>query len=227
MYEGAGRLQLRTGESFEVRPGDCVVVTPGTVHRYGGVNGKCFVEDSVNFCGPVADMLAASGVIANGVFPFDRVRRLLPVIERAADPSVDSQIMANIELQKILVELYLNRKQTMNFEYPLVEGLLLAIREDPRRWWTVKEMAEMCNLSEDQLRRVFLARTGFAPKIYVDRLKLFRAAEFLAETGVSVSAAAERFGYRDPYHFSRRFKDVTGMPPGRYRALFSVRDKDA
>ena len=30
-------------------------------------------------------------------------------------------------------------------------------------------MAEMCNLSDDQLRRIFLRRTGVAPKLYADR----------------------------------------------------------
>ena len=83
-------------------------------------------------------------------------------------------------------------------------------------------MAEMCNLSIDQLRRVFFQRTGVKPKIYVDRLKLNRAAEYLVSSKQPISEVAERFGYRDQYHFSRRFKAVMGVSPQRYRNSFSL-----
>ena len=83
-------------------------------------------------------------------------------------------------------------------------------------------MAEMCNLSIDQLRRVFFLRTGVKPKIYVDRLKLNRAAEYLVSSNHPVSEVAERFGYRDQYHFSRRFKAVMGVSPQRYRNSFAL-----
>lgn len=223
MYDGGGRLWLRDGDrSAEIRPGDCVIITPGTIHRYGGAGGKCYCEDSLNFCGPAADMMMRSGVIANGVFHLGKVRRLIPILDLANDPAVSSQIHANIELQKLLVELYLEKTSTRQPEYPLLDELLDEIREHPEKWWSVREMAEMCNLSIDQLRRIFFLRTGVKPKIYVDRLKLNRAAEYLVSSNHPVSEVAERFGYRDQYHFSRRFKAVMGVSPQRYRNSFAL-----
>lgn len=217
MFEGEGRLWLEPDVCSDVHPGDCIIITPRTLNRYGGVRGRQYTEDSLNFCGPVADMLMRSGVISSGIFPMGKVRRLLPIQEAAADPAVSSQIRANIELQRLLVELYLAKTSAEQPEYPLLDELLEEIRRHPERWWSVREMAEMCNLSIDQLRRVFFQRTGVTPKIYADRFKLNRSAEYLVDTGCSIADAAEHFGYKDQYHFSRRFKAVLGMSPLKYR----------
>ena len=223
MYDGGGRLWLKDGDrTADIYPGDCVIVTPHAINRYGGARGESYCEDCLNFCGPAADMLMRSGVISNGVFHLGKVRRLLPILELTADPAVSSQIQANLELQKLLVEIYLAKNSTSRPEYPLLDELLDEIREHPEKWWSVRDMAEMCNLSIDQLRRVFFQRTGVKPKIYVDRLKLNRAAEYLVSSKRPISEVAERFGYRDQYHFSRRFKAVMGVSPQRYRNSFAL-----
>jgi len=223
MYDGGGRFWLQEGNvTAEIQPGDYVIVTPLAVHRYGGARGKSYCEDSLVFWGPVADMLLRSGVISNGVFHLGKVRRLLSILDLVNDPADSSQIQANMELQKLLVEIYLEKNSSRRAEYPLLDELLNEIREHPEKWWSVRDMAEMCNLSIDQLRRVFILRTGVKPKIYVDRLKLNRAAEYLVSSNHPVSEVAERFGYRDQYHFSRRFKAVMGVPPQQYRMSFAV-----
>ena len=222
MYDGSGCFWLEKDDSRQdIQPGDALMVTPGTVHRYGGVNDAKFIEDSVNFCGPVADMLFNSGIISNGVYSLGRVRKLKLIIDFFSDPSVDSQICANIELQKLLVELYLNKKNKAASGHPLLEDLLLEIRNYPRKWWSVEEMAEICNLSVDQMRRIFFQRTGVTPKLYVDRIKLNSAAELLLAGETGISEIASLYGYKDQYHFSRRFKEIMGMPPRDYRSFFS------
>jgi len=222
MFRGHGRLWLEPDLEMEIRPGDYVMVTPGTLNRYGGFL-EVYAEDTINFCGPVADMMMRAGIISNGVFPMGGVRRLLPLIELMQDPAVNSQIQANIEFQKLLVDLYLERCSSRQEEYPLLEQLLLHLKENSRKWWTVADMAEMCNLSCDQLRRVFYRRTGVNPKLYVDRLKLNQAAAMLVNSENGIAEIAEYFGYMDQYHFSRRFKAVLGMSPTQYREAATLR----
>lgn len=217
MYDGKGALWLEPDSTYPVNQGDCVIVTPGTLNRYGGVDGQCYVEDTVNFCGPVADMLKDSGILRDGVYPFDKVRQLRRIIELIVDPSRDSQIKANIALQELIVNCYLNKRSESRNDYPLIDVLIAEIRKYPEKWWSVDEMAEMCNLSVDQLRRVFFMRTGYNPKLYVDRIKMNCAAEYMINTRCSIGKTAKRFGYRDQYHFSRRFKAVMGMSPQEYQ----------
>ena len=216
LVSGAGRLVLReNGVESDVSPGQAILVTPGTVNRYGGWNGKPYLEDAICFCGPVADMLERSGVIGSGIFDFGHVRKIRMISEMIQDPSFDSQLAAHFALQKILVELCLgNRRHAA--DSPL-GALLDMIKSDPARWWQVSELAEYCSLAPVKLRKLFLESTGVLPKRYIEELKLRQAAEMLATTATPVREVAARFGYHDPYHFSRRFKHFTGASPELYR----------
>ncbi|MBR2363955.1 MAG: helix-turn-helix transcriptional regulator, partial [Lentisphaeria bacterium] len=182
-----------------------------------GWNNDSYCEDCINFCGPVADMLMRSGVLTTGVFHMGRIRKVLPILEYASSPSLDSQIKANIELQKLLTDIYFESRKHFIGENTLLDELLQNIQSDPEKWWSVKEMADMCNLSVDQMRRIFVKKTGLLPKIYIDRQKLTCAADFLLHSRCSIREVAEKFGYRDQYHFSRRFKALMGLSPLTYR----------
>ncbi len=197
--------------------GKAVVVTPRFIHCYGGHNTN-YVEDTISFTGIIADCLFKTGVLKDGIIEIGKARRLIPIIEKASDPSRNSQILANVELQHLLVELYLeNRNSKGREKYPYLKNLIEKIRNSPEKWWTVSEMAEFCSLSEAQFRRVFHAHTGTSPKDYVDRLKIMQAAETLSYSAESIANIAMQFGYSAPFHFSRRFKQITGLAPENYR----------
>ncbi len=217
LVKGRGRGRWGDGREFAIEEGDLVTVSPGKVNLYGGSNGEAYFEDAIRFCGPVADMLYRSGVITDGVRRIGRVRRLLPVIELAADPARDAQINANAALQQLLIELYNERREK---ESSPLEKLLEMLNNNLSRWWTVREMAELSNLSEEQFRRNFQRFTGKNPKRYLEELKLRRGAELLLNFDCSLEFAAHELGFRDVYHFSKRFRNFFGVPPGRYRAEF-------
>ncbi|WP_294508994.1 AraC family transcriptional regulator [uncultured Victivallis sp.] len=218
LIEGAGRCWIDGCGEWDVSPGQLITVAPGVLNRYGGAAGLPYVEDSIRFTGPIADMLYQSGILQNGVADFGSARKLLPIMAMIQDPSRDAQFNANIMLQKLLVDLYLERNRTLSVTP--VEALLEAIKSRPEHWWTVEEMAEFCNLSVDQFRRNFERRTGMRPKRYLEEFKLRLAAEFLVSGSAPVAEIALRLGYRDPYHFSRRFKLFAGVSPERYRREF-------
>lgn len=54
-------------------------------------------------------------------------------------------------------------------------------------------------------------------------MKLQLAAEMLISTGLTLAQVAARFGYVDPFHFSRRFKALNGMSPDAYRRHYRMR----
>lgn len=219
MYAGAGKLWFASNPDkiMDIHAGQYVCISPDVIHRYGGAHGKSYYEDALSFFGPVADMLFRSGVFADGIFSLGNVRRIAPILETVSDPSIESQLTANMELQKLLLELYLAKRSAKQLNYPLIEQLIEEIRQHPERWWSVQTMAEMSNLSIDQFRRVFYQYTGVKPKTYVDNLKLKLAAQYLSSSTRSIEDIARSFGYHDQYHFSRRFKSVIGNSPASYR----------
>lgn len=222
MHSGKGRLWMPPDREYEINPGDCVIMPPQAINRYGGVDGCIYEEDSICFTGPVAEMLYKTGIIRAGLFKLGKARQLLPIQRLASDPARDSQINANIGLQKLLIDIYNNNRILKNSSKTssVIDPLLSVLKDGISRWWTVNEMAEYCGLSEDQFRRVFKKYTGMLPKLYIDRLKLRRAAEMLASSDTKVEDIAAQLDYRDCYHFSRRFKRIIGFSPRRYRREF-------
>ena len=221
--QGGGRLWTSERDvEQDILPGDCIVVTPGLLNRYGGVE-KPYAEDTVCFVGPVAERLHRCGIIRAGVVKLGLARRLLPIMEAAADPAVDSQLRANMNLERLLFDLYQERRAAARFTRGTsIDSLVARMKEDASRWWRVEDMAAYCGLSRDQFRRVFKVHMGMTPKLYVDRLKCAKATSLLVSTTCPVAEIGEQVGYTDAYHFSRRFKAVVGVAPRQYRRRFSL-----
>ena len=223
LLEGEGVYYYpETGETKSIHAGQVIIVTPGTVHRYGGDNSR-FVESFLVFTGPIADDLYASGIISNVIWDMGKVPRLNKVIDLALDPSLTSQMQANITLQQILIDLY-NTNNLLQSEkrYPLLVQLIEEIKHTSERWWTVAEMAEYCEMSGAHFRHVFRQYTGQTPKRYLDESIIRQSAVLLCSSNMAVHQVAEHFAYHDPYHFSRRFKQITGFSPEHYRASFKL-----
>ena len=147
-HDGGGRLWLPPDLEFAVDPGQCIIIPPGQVNRYGG-SGAQYIEDSVCFTGPVADRMFSAGVIKCGIFDFGMARKLMRVGELVSDPSPESQLEADFELQRILFDVWRrNRSGSNKTKDDPVEQLRTEIIENPTHWWTVAGMAEFCHLSK-------------------------------------------------------------------------------
>ncbi|MBE6363220.1 MAG: AraC family transcriptional regulator [Lentisphaerae bacterium] len=222
LYRGSGKIKFENQKEQLLRPGSCIVVTPGVVNRYGSYGDYMFFEDSVKFSGPVADMFFKAGIIRSGVFNLGTTRVLRPIVELMQMPSIKKRLHANFLLQEVLMKLYLEEDE--NKSGSSLDNLLKLIGETPTKNWTLNEMAEICQCSKNQLRLNFLRDTGTTPKKYVDAMKIRYAAELLKSSDMSVVAIAARLGYEDPYHFSRRFKQLVGIAPEYYRKQSNVSD---
>lgn len=82
----------------------------------------------------------------------------------------------------------------------------------------VGDMATGVGLSPGHLSRICRAEFGIGPAEVVELLRLGRAAVLLRRSNLSIAQVAEACGFVDPFHFSRRFRRVYGVPPRTYRA---------
>jgi AraC-like DNA-binding protein len=87
------------------------------------------------------------------------------------------------------------------------------LREDPAAPIRLADLAAAAHVSSEHLCRVFAGATGRSPMETVRLARLDRAAELLARSDLPVAAVAAAVGFRDPYHFSRRFKAAFGRSP--------------
>lgn len=80
---------------------------------------------------------------------------------------------------------------------------------------TLEQVAAQAGLDVSSVCRLFRRFQGGSPYQYLLRRKMTLAAELLMERNCAVKEAAQRVGFADPFHFTRCFKSVHGVPPSR------------
>ena len=100
---------------------------------------------------------------------------------------------------------------------PVVGRALRAVHADPRRDWTVDELARAANTSRTVLGERCKALLGQSPMHYLAEWRMQLAAELLRTTDVKLADVAERFGYSSEAAFSRAFARHVGDAPARWR----------
>jgi AraC-like DNA-binding protein len=97
---------------------------------------------------------------------------------------------------------------------PDVAARLLAhVREHLAEPLTVTEVAAALGVSTRTLQRECRQALDASPREAILAVKMRAACDLLATGRWRVGEVAEQVGFDSPYHFSRRFKDVHGVPP--------------
>ena len=78
-------------------------------------------------------------------------------------------------------------------------------------------MAAVARLSPYHFARQFKAATGLPPHQYVIARRVERAKQLLQGGDLSLADVAAHAGFSDQSQFSRHFKQVVGVTPGRFR----------
>lgn len=100
---------------------------------------------------------------------------------------------------------------------PRLARALGAVSEAPGAPWTLDRLAVEAGLSRSRLATLFRERVGVPPLEYVARWRVALAQTLLLEGALSMTDVAERVGYGSDVAFSRAFRRVVGVPPGRWR----------
>lgn len=97
-----------------------------------------------------------------------------------------------------------------------VESTLTYMENHYKKPITVKQLAEQANVSIWQYSQLFRKITGKKPLHYLTELRLNHAKRLLLECKRPLREIARQVGFSDEYYFNRRFRQMTGVPPGQY-----------
>ncbi len=84
---------------------------------------------------------------------------------------------------------------------------------------SLEKIADQCHIDSAYLCRLFKRFDNQSPYQYLMRIKMNLAAQRLQSPNSSVKEVAVEFGFSDPFHFSRVFKRIFGIPPGTFKYL--------
>lgn len=82
---------------------------------------------------------------------------------------------------------------------------------------TIDELAGLCHFSRAHFMSFFHRYTGMTCVEYINRCRLFHAAQFLAETDRPVMEAAMENGFHNISYFNKKFRSQFGVTPKEYR----------
>lgn len=83
--------------------------------------------------------------------------------------------------------------------------------------FSVKKAASYVGMSGNYFISLYKEVTGQGFWDYVTGLRIRRATELLVTTDDTIGNIARAIGYKNEYHFSRKFKEITGNSPSQYR----------
>lgn len=82
-------------------------------------------------------------------------------------------------------------------------------------------LAKRTGLSRFHFIRVFKAEIGMTPARYVEQRKIEQAKSLIETSGLPLADIADRLGFVDQSHLTRRFKKIVGSTPAAYARVHS------
>lgn len=103
-------------------------------------------------------------------------------------------------------------------KHGLIRQAIEYIHENYETDLSLQQAAAQLRLSPYQLSRFFKEETGMTFFDYVIDYRISKAKEWLIYTEMSIKEITERLRYASTQNFTRVFKQMTGVPPGKYRS---------
>lgn len=96
------------------------------------------------------------------------------------------------------------------------------IRKHYREKIYLEDIADVLGISPTYLSRLFSQETGTRIQDYINEERVFRAANLLAYSDLSLPAIAAYVNFPNQSYFGKIFKQYKGMTPKKYRDRYSV-----
>lgn len=224
--KGRGRyIDNNHPKGIALAAGDLICMFPGHGHVYAPDPGTRWDEINVNFQGEVFN----SWVGPNLLDPLTPIRHLSPIddwlkkiesiILPLAKPNVSPSMIDTGKLIALMGQMC-NVWQTPfdDVEVSWLETAKQNLRSLPlNQILDLNVMAKHFCIAEQTYRKKFKRLSGMTPSSFRAHFLIEQACHLLRDTGLPLKKIADDLGFGSEYYFSRRFKQIAGMPPGAYR----------
>jgi AraC-like DNA-binding protein len=222
---GDGYFESKRGGARTVTAGSVMLLFPGEWHRYRPRKESGWDEYWVSFGGQSVDHLIRQGffspedpVLHTGVDEAIQ-HAYLDLLDRARAEPIGFQQLNAASVQEILAATLaaVRRQRHGGHGEEVVRRAKALLEEQVEGMVSIAKLAGVLGLCEEHLRRLFREHTGMSPYQYYLELKIHRARLMLRETTLTVKEIARSLGFESPFHFSKAFKQRTGVSPTRWR----------
>jgi AraC-like DNA-binding protein len=227
IHSGSLTLTLDDDEVLEVQENHAILLSPGHLEQF------YFARDSEtrhSWVAVRADLLdeglKREFAQFRGPFPFlGRMASLLDVARRTSTPAAATDLLHIRVFESLGIAILCDfansvaRKPAEASETALWR-MKRFIDESYPRSLTLNDIARAAGASRQHLLKLCRLSGSVTPmeQLYAKRLEV--AADLLLHTGFSIAEVSERSGFRNQFHFSRKFKQSFGSSPSTWRGRF-------
>jgi AraC-like DNA-binding protein len=228
VYVLDGSAYYRDAHGFQasLRPGNLIFVFPDLAHNYNAMPGGHWKQIYFMFDSPVFALWQAGGLLdparpVHFVEPveywFNRLRAIHDAANRPAERG--SPLLDMIRLQEVLAEALLAEEARAMSRRDLAWAAQVCtiLEQESPPFRPLPVVARRAGLEYETFRKRFTRVVGMSPVQYRNRRIIDRACRLMQETALTNKEIAYRLGFCDEFHFSHRFKQITGRSPTQFR----------
>ena len=141
------------------------------------------------------------------------------------DPNVmgEKELARRLYATSLVMELNRLNPESDELKLPVGDSFVLKpvlnyIHDHYTETCGIRELSDLCHLSESHFRRVFVQVMGEGPLQFVNRTRIQQACTLLDSTDESILNIAQAVGMYSISSFNRNFHAFTGVSPREYRA---------
>lgn len=227
---GGGRFLDGQGHRAEVGAGDLLLLHPEIPHTYGPRPGGRWSEIFLVFDGPVFDLWRAHRLLdpARPVVRLEPPQRWAGEFARLLDDVQQSRPRSGLRVvcrvQEVLAAALTGpRGSGADTDQRWLAGAMALLDADVRQETPLQRLSAELAMSYDGFRKRFRRLAGVSPGRYRAMRVVDRACELMAETTLTDRQIAAELGFCDQFHFSHRFRAITGQSPRQFRATLPER----
>jgi len=94
-----------------------------------------------------------------------------------------------------------------------------SMRSETGRGTALESFAREAGLSRAHFFRLFEASVGVPPKVYLNVVRMEKAVDAVLNQSASVSDISTQLGFAEPAHFTRFFRNHSGVSPREFRSV--------
>ena len=218
VLSGALQLRFSNGEKAVARKNDVIIQRLGDSYRLEAL------EEGAEYI--VISYLAVPSENVFRLLPSSRVytpthhNRYVYAFESAvrvySSLGVCSATLLRALVQEILCHLIRESYSKTLFSDNLSLKVKLYIEDNFSKQITSERLAMIAKCSPSHLRATFKQAYGEPPIKYLNKIRVEHAKKMLSSGVFTINEIATSCGFQNIYYFSRVFKQITGVSPGKY-----------
>ncbi len=199
------------GEAITVNANDCIYIKSGS-HRKRTATGPCEYI-SFNFQGGATDNLP--------VYLPECINKEITLLFKTCDEIFAKYYMWTDKIGtalKLILQILSEKIQTSQ-ENPIIVNIKRYVKRNLEKKLTLNDICRQVGYSPNYCDSLFKKETGYSIMNYAINEKIEKAKLLIAEDLLSLKEIAKSLGFDDYNYFSRTFKNKSGYPPTRYKAI--------